>query len=294
MPKIDAFREILQTNAPTSSLTWLRLGGPIEYLARPRSERELLELLRAARADALETRVLGDGSAILVSDVGAPGLAIQLSEPAFTKIELDSPRVVAGAGAKLGRLVTSTASAGLGGIEGLVGTPGTVGAAVVVNASTADVSLGQWIESVRVATYDGKIEEFGQDELVFGYRSSNLDVAVVLSVTLRLEPDSAEELTRRLQKIWIVREQSRPNLGKDEGYARAFKNPRGRSAAELVEEAGFRGASIGGAAICENNPDLVKTSPSCSSEDVLRLLALIQKQARERLGIELESELTVW
>ena len=294
MAKLDAFSEILQTNVPTANLTWLRLGGPVEFLARPRSEKELSGLLKACQFDGLDVRVIGDGSAILVPDVGAPGLAIQLSEPAFTEIKIDGTSVVAGAGAKLGRLVTSTASAGLSGLEGLIGVPGTVGGAVVANASTTDVSLGQWVESVRVATYDGKTSDLSQDELVFGYRSSNLDVAIVLSVTFRLEPDDAEELTKRLQKIWIVREQSRPHLAEGEGFARVFKNPRGQRAAELVDEAGFRGARIGGATICDANPNLIQTSRECSSDDVRRLIALIQKQARERIGVELESELTVW
>ena len=294
MPKIDAFREILQFDAPTSELTWLKLGGPIEYLACPRSEQELLALLNACQEDGIETRALGDGSALLVSNVGAPGMAIQLSEPAFTDIVVESPRVVAGAGAKLGRLVTTAASAGLSGIEGLVGVPGTVGAAVVTNASTTDVSLGQWVTSARVATYDGKIVELSADELVFGYRDSNLDVALVLSVELQLDPDSAETLTKRLQKMWIVREQARPDLKQGEGYARLFKNPRGERAADLIKDAGFSGASVGGASICQGNPNLVKTSPNCSSAGVARLAALIQEQVRARIGVELESELTVW
>ena len=294
MPKIDAFREILQFNAPTSELTWLRLGGSIEYLARPRSERELVELLVACQEDGIDARVIGDGSAILVSDVGAPGMAIQLSEPAFTEIVVDAPRVVAGAGAKLGRLVTTAVSAGLSGIEGLVGVPGTVGGAVATNASTTDVSLGQWVTSVRVATYDGKLADLTEDELVFGYRDGNLDGAVVLSVELQLEPDSAETLAKRLQKIWIAREQGRPELEKGEGYARLFKNPRGERAADLISEAGFSGASVGGAKVCDVNPNLVKTTPNCSSEDVARLVALIQEQVRARIGVELESELHAW
>lgn len=294
MPNIDAFRDILQINAPTSELTWLRLGGPVEYLARPRSEEELIALLDACQKDGLEARVIGDGSAILVPNVGAPGVAIQLSEPAFTEITVEGTRVIAGAGAKLGRLVTTAASAGLSGIEGLVGVPGTVGGAVVTNASTTDVSLGQWVTSVRVATYDGKVVELSEDELVFGYRESNLDVNVALSVELQLDLESAETLTKRLQKIWIVREQARPELKKDEGYARLFKNPRGERAAELIREAGLSGASFGGASVCSENPNLVKTSPNCSSDDVARLVALIHEQVRSRVGVELESELNVW
>ena len=148
--------------------------------------------------------------------------------------------------------------------------------------------------SVRVATYDGKLADLTEDELVFGYRDGNLDGAVVLSVELQLEPDSAETLAKRLQKIWIAREQGRPELEKGEGYARLFKNPRGERAADLISEAGFSGASVGGAKVCDVNPNLVKTTPNCSSEDVARLVALIQEQVRARIGVELESELHAW
>ncbi|MGI6402569.1 MAG: UDP-N-acetylmuramate dehydrogenase [Thermoguttaceae bacterium] len=294
MSKLDAFRDILQTNALASDLTWLRIGGPLEYLARPRTEEELVELVKACRSEELETRVLGDGSALLVADEGARGVAIQLSEPEFCKVELEPPYVEVGGGAMLGRLVTTTASEGLSGLEGLIGTPGTVGAAALVNASTRDVSLGQWIESVRIATFEGEIVELSKGELVFGYRSSNLELGVVLSVRCKLDPDRPEEITKRLQKTWIVREQSRPELSEDTGYARLFKNPQGELAAELVEQVGLSGAKVGGASLCETLPNLMLTAPPCSSDDALRLIELIQQRTSERLGVELESELTVW
>ncbi|MBQ9371105.1 MAG: FAD-binding protein [Thermoguttaceae bacterium] len=294
MGKLDAFKEIVQQGASTAELTWLRIGGPIDYLARPRSEEEALALLAACREDGINVRALGDGSNILVSDVGAPGLALQLCEPAFCGIEIDSPYVTAGAGAKLGRLATATASVGLAGLEGLIGVPGTVGAGVVTNVSTPDVSLGQWVDSARVATYDGKAFDMTRDEFVFEYRSSNLEGLIVLSARFRLEPDDAEALSKRLQKIWIARNQSMPELKPGEGLARLFKNPRGQSAAELVAESGFSGANIGGASVCESDANLVWTQVGCKSDNVKRLISLIQKQASERAGVELERELEIW
>ena len=294
MGKLDAFDEIIEQGVPTSELTWLRIGGPIEYLARPRSEAEALALLAACREDGIEVRVLGDGSNILVSDVGAPGLALQLCEPAFCGIEVSSPYVTAGAGAKLGRLATATASAGLAGLEGLIGVPGTVGAGVVANVSTSDASLGQWLDSARVATYAGKAFDMSRDEFVFEYRSSNLEGLIVLSARFRLEPDDPDALTKRLQKIWIARNQSMPELNAGEGVARLFKNPRGQSASELIVDSGFSGANIGGASVCELDANLIKTSVGCKSDHVKRLIQLIQPQASERAGVELERELEIW
>ncbi|MDD3589705.1 MAG: FAD-binding protein [Thermoguttaceae bacterium] len=293
MSKLDAFHEIVRTNVPMSELTWLRLGGPVEYFATPRSEAELVGVLKAREEDEIEARAIGDGASVLASDVGAPGLAIRLSEQAFCQIEIDEPYVVAGAGVKLGRLATATASAGLGGLESMVGIPGTVGAGVVSNVTTFDAALEQYVESARVATYSGEIFDLKKDELVFGRRTSNLGNMIVLSVKFKLERDLPEELTKRLQKIWIVRQKSHPNLERG-GFSRMFKDPRGQRVSELIEEVGFPGARIGGASVCEADPNVVIADEGCSSEDVKRLVSLIETQVKERAEIELERELEIW
>ena len=133
-----------------------------------------------------------------------------------------------------------------------------------------------------------------RDEFVFEYRSSNLEGLIVLSARFRLEPDDADALTKRLQKIWIARNQSMPELNAGEGVARLFKNPRGQSASELIVDSGFSGANIGGASVCELDANLIKTSVGCKSDHVKRLIQLIQPQASERAGVELERELEIW
>ena len=172
--------------------------------------------------------------------------------------------------------------------------PGVLGGAAATNASTSDVSLGQWVESARVATYDGRIRELAADEIVFGYRSSSLENAIVLSIRFRLEPEPAQELFRRLQKIWIIREQARPKPLSGEGFARMFKNPRGERAAEFIVDVDMTKASVGGAKLCDANPNLVTTAPNATSEDVKNLVLMLQEKTRVQLGVDLESELTVW
>ena len=293
MSKLDEYSDIIQENASMASLTWLRIGGPIERVAAPRSEEELQGLLRARAEEGIDVRVLGDGSNILASDLGVPGLAIRLVEEAFCQIRIDPPFVTSGAGVKLGRLATATASEGLAGLEGMVGVPGTVGAAATSNVTTVDAALEQYVESARVATYDGKIIELSKNEIVFGRRTSNLGSYVVLSVKFKLTQENPVELVKRLQKIWIARKKSRPELD-GSGFARMFKNPGGLRAAELIEEQGFTGTRIGGASICETDPNLVVADVGCSSEDVKRLVALIEKQVNERSGVKLERELELW
>ena len=293
MGKLDAFNEIIERQTPATNLTWLRIGGAVD-VARPRSERELAELLKACREDGVEARALGDGSNVLIPDDGSPRLAVRLSDEAFGKLEINSPQIVAGAGVKLGRLATAAASAGLAGVEGLVGVPGEVGAGVALNVSTHDVSIGQWVESARVVGYDGVVRTTSRDDFVFGYRGVALANAIVVSVAFRLEPDSPEELAKRLQKIWIARKKQVPELLDGEGVARMFKNPIGQNAAELVDALNFRGVSVGGAKVSESDPNLVVAARGCSHKDVQKLLDAIQAKAREEFGVELERELENW
>ena len=112
--------------------TWLQLGGQVEYFAEPRNEEELADLLKTANQEGVETRFLGTGTNVLVSDSGVPGMVVRLSAPAFCSINPDaaSETISAGTGAKLGRVITSAVYAGLAGLEGLIGIPGTVGGAV--------------------------------------------------------------------------------------------------------------------------------------------------------------------
>ncbi|MDO5308582.1 MAG: FAD-binding protein [Planctomycetia bacterium] len=293
MSKLDAFKSVLERAADAKALTWLGLGGPIEALARPQDQAQLLALLKVASQENVDVKMLGDGASVLVSDVGAPGLVLQLSAASFTELKVDGTRVRAGAGAKLGNLVTTATSAGLAGVEGLVGIPGTVGAALAINVSTSDATLGQYVESAKVATYQGEILELTRDDFLFGYRSSNLENVVILEATFRFEQDQPEELVKRMQKFWIVRKKKTSDL-ENLGYARMFKNPRGQSAAELIDQAGFRGAAVGAARVSMVDPNLVCAEKDCKSDDVKRLVTLIQTQARERIGVDLELEIVIW
>ena len=292
METFAAFKKIVKTDVPLAMHTWLQLGGRAEYFAEPRTEQELLDLLKACRQSGIAVRTLGQGTNVLVADAGIPGMVIRLTAPIFCQIETAAPCLTAGGGAKLGRAITSSVYDGLGGLEGLIGIPGTVGGSVRGNISTRDGDIGQWVDSLRVATYAGEILELTRNDLVFGYRSCSLENAIILSCRFRLVPEEAEELSRRLQKLWIVRKKTQPMGHQGSGWL--FKDPRGQSASDLIEEAGLKGTRIGGAIICDRNPNFVIVEPECSSDDVRRLARLIQTQVRERSEVDLELDLELW
>lgn len=286
------FKSIVRQNVPLAMHTWMQLGGPAEYFAEPRTTEELAGLLKIAQRENLPVRVLGIGSNLLVPDDGVRGLVLRFTAPEFSGIRSEENRVIAGGGAKLGRVITHSVHAGLGGIEGLIGIPGTVGGALVANAGTNNDDIGQTVQEVCIMTDSGEVRELGRDEISFEYRRSSLEEAIILSATLELQREDSLELSKRLQKLWIFRKTSQPIGHQCTGLV--FKNPRGMVAGELIERAGLKGTRIGGAVICERNANFIVAEAECTSSDVLRLIELVQTQVNHRLEIELEIGLEIW
>ena len=289
---LNGLKEIVRQGEPLAMHTWFQLGGPAEYFAEPTNPEELITLVERCREEEVPVRVLGRGSNILVRDEGVPGMVIRLSAAAFCEIAIQKDTIIAGGGAKLGRIVTTAVHQGLAGLEALVAIPGTLGGALHGNAGTHGGDIGQWTTRVTVVTPAGEILQKPREDLEFAYRESSLDEPVILSAQLDLERDDPRELARRLQKQWIVRKASQPMGHQCAGCV--FKNPRGASAGDLIERAGLKGTRIGGAVVSDRHANFIVAEPEVSSQDVLRLIDLVRSQVHERLGIELELELEIW
>lgn len=273
--------------------TRLQLGGPAEFFAEPTTREELVALLRQSRLENVPVRVLGAGSNILAPEDGVSGVVLSLSAPVFCGIDVEDDRVVAGAGARLGRTITQAVSRGVSGLEGLIGIPGTIGGALKGNAGTNNGDLGQWVESVTVIDFNGNESVLSKHEISFAYRSSSLDDVVILSVTFRLEKDDPVELGRRMQKLWIARKTQQPSG--ESASAFLFKNTStGASARDLIEQTGLKGLRIGGASISERNADFLLVAPEGSVDDVVRLIRLVREQVADRTEIELEPAIEIW
>lgn len=283
---------LVREDEPLAMHTWFQLGGPAEYFAEPQNAEELASLVRRCHEEGMPIRVLGRGSNVLIRDEGVPGLVVRLTSPDFCRIQVDGKQVTAGSGARLGRVVTSSVHAGLAGLEVLIAIPGTLGGALHGNASAHGGDIGQWVAAATVLTYEGEICERPRDELVFGYRHSSLDDLVILEARLELESDDPRELARRMQKLWILRKSTQPMGHQCAG--RIFRDPRGASAAELVEAAGLKGTRIGGAVVSDRHANFIIAEPECTASDVLRLIDTIRDQVHSRLGVMLETDLEVW
>jgi UDP-N-acetylmuramate dehydrogenase len=141
-------------------------------------------------------------------------------------------------------------------------------------------------------TQTGEVIQREREDLVFAYRESSLDELVILSGEFQLERDDPEELTKRMQKQWIVKKAGQPLGHQSAGCI--FKNPRGMSAGMLIDQAGLKGTRIGSAEVSDRHANFIVVDSSATSQDVLRLIELVRTRVHERLGVELELEIEIW
>jgi UDP-N-acetylmuramate dehydrogenase len=179
----------------------------------------------------------------------------------------------------------------MGGIEFLAGIPGTVGGAVAVNAGAHGAAVMDRVESV-ITFHQGGTATKNRRELEFGYRYLRLEPGeIVLEALIRLEPAGRDEIAARIQKTIDHRRTAQqvqfPNAGS------FFKNPAGRQAWQLIDQAGIRGATVGGAQVSEQHANFLVNRGGATAADFLHLAALIKEKVRETAGVELEEEVRI-
>jgi UDP-N-acetylmuramate dehydrogenase len=282
----------VREQVPLAERTWFKVGGPAQYFAEPTSLDELLAVVRRCREESLPARLLGGGSKVLVRDEGVAGMVISLSDPAFGEVKVKGQRVTVGGGASLANLITVTVGAGLAGLEPLVGIPGTVGGALHGNSGTHGGDIGQWACRATVMTRSGDLLEREREDLVFAYRQSSLDELVILSAEFELEQEDPNELTKRMQKQWIIKKASLPLANENTGCI--FKNPRGMSAGMLIDQCGLKGERVGNVEVSQRHANFFIAHPDATAREVLQLADVVRNRVAERMGVELETEIEIW
>lgn len=288
----DEFHDITRRDVLLAPYTWLKVGGPAQYLVEPRSVDELRRVIRYAYQAGVPLRVLGGGSNVLVPDAGVSGITLRLSHESFFRVEIAPPLVRAGAGALLSHVMSQSVAAGLAGLENLVGIPGTVGGALHGNAGTRHGEVGQYVRSVSVITASGELCVRSEDELTFGYRSSSINEPAIVEVEFELTPDDPDEIARRMRKLWIMKKSTQPLSFQSAGCI--FKNPRGLSAGALIEQAGLKGTRVGQAEVSDRHANFVITHEGATAAEVRALIDLIRAKVAEIHGVDLDLEIEIW
>ena len=272
--------------------TSMGLGGPADVLARPTSVPDMVKLFALARAADLPVRILGAGSNLLIDDAGFRGMVIAtgtLEEVHFP----GGPMVEAGAGVHFPALVRQTAARGLRGLEAGVGIPGSLGGILTMNAGAYQFSIGPMVGEVEaVSPEKGRVVLRGE-QIDFRYRASSFgENLVVARVKLLLTPDDALAIKRDMNQHMRFRKETQPVGVKSAGCI--FKNPEGDSAGRLIDCAGLKGFSVGGARVSEVHANFIVHEGRARTKDVLALIDAIREKVLRETSVLLETEVMTW
>ena len=287
-------RYALRFEEPLAKHTSFRIGGPAEIMAFPQNKTELSGLLKLCRELELPPRILGAGTNILAPDEGLRGLVICLRDT-FMGLELtDAAHISAMAGMTLARTAMFAARNGLSGLEFAHGIPGTVGGGIFMNAGAYGGELSRRAIRTEFMDYDGSCRIFEGDEQGFGYRTSAFQTleGVIVRTEFALEPSDEATVRGEIQALADRRRASQPLELPSAGSF--FKRPKTGYAAQLIEQAGLKGLSVGGAAVSEKHAGFLVNKGGATAHDVLTLAEEVQKRVRAYCGVELEPEVRLW
>lgn len=269
-----------------------RIGGPAALMALPSSGDELAALARLLKEQGEKPLILGNGTNVLFPDEGLDRVVIKLGSNLST-VSTSGNTVLAEAGATLARVASAALSAGLTGLEFAHGIPGSVGGGVVMNAGAYGGELKEAVTTTWCLDENLNSLTLRGGEHEFSYRHSILSRRdwIVLGTEFTLTPGHPDAISARMQELAARRRESQPLDMPSAGST--FKRPLGGYAAALIDEAGLKGFSVGGAQVSPKHAGFVVNTGGATCGDVLRLMDHIRRAVLARSGIELEPEVRI-
>ena len=284
----------LRFDEPMSRHTSFRIGGPVAVMAFPKSAEELAEILKVSALMDITPAILGAGTNVLAPDEGMDGLVVCLKDCMGGMEQLDETTIRVAAGVTMTRAAMFAANLGLGGMEFAHGIPGTIGGGVYMNAGAYGGEIKDICVSVDVMDKAGNITCRTAEEMKFSYRHSVLEDegGIVLAAEFKLVPTSAEDVKAKMKELQAKRSASQPLDLPSAGSA--FKRPVGGFAAALIDQAGLKGYTVGGAGISTKHAGFAVNVGGATAADVRNLLSQVSDIVFEKSGIRLEPEVRIW
>ena len=293
-------------------MTWYGVGGRARVLAHPAGVAQLSALAARCHEQGVPVYVLGSGANLLIQDQGVPGVVIKLDDPSFSRFKIEGTKITVGAGMDLFKLVLECAKAGLAGLAHVAGIPASVGGAIRMNAGGAFGDIGSTVHKVQVMAENGQVYSRDRDDLVFGYRTTNIVAPYILDVEFDMDRADPQDIARRVMEIFLYKKNTQPMAENSAGCA--FKNPsiivpghevqeeddspppptQRVSAGKLIDQAGLKGHRVGGAEVSQRHGNFIFTHPGCIASDVLALMDHIRQTVLDHSGVSLEREVVVW
>ncbi len=296
MSMITALRAIARDdqileNEPMSKHTTFRVGGPADVMFLPESPEQVVEAIELARGEGMPFMVIGNGSNLLVRDGGIRGLVIQLGE-GMAAIARVGNVITAWAGASLKRVAAYAQASGLAGLEFASGIPGTLGGGCAMNAGAYGGELSDCLIDAQVYL-DGRVQTLSRADMQMGYRTTRplREGGFVLSARFELHPDDPEQIAGRMRELNARRRDKQPLNYPSAGST--FKRPEGYFAGALIEQAGLKGRSVGGAQVSEKHAGFIVKTGDCTAADIIELIHIVQREVKQNSGVSLEPEVRI-
>lgn len=279
----------IRKNELMSAHTTFRIGGPADIFIKP-TVAQIGPVIDECNKNNIPYTVIGNGSNLLVSDEGIEGVVIAITPDMAGQIDVFDDIVIAEAGAMLSSVANAAATASLTGMEFASGIPGSVGGAVYMNAGAYGGEIKDILTSATVLLPDGSVEKWNADRLEMGYRHSILEDngAICLSAEFKLNKSTETEVRETMARLRDMRVAKQPLNYPSAGST--FKRPQGYFAAALIEEAGLKGFSIGGAAVSDKHAGFVINTGGATCKDVLNLMSAVTAKVKEHSGVTLLPE----
>lgn len=278
---------------PMKNHTSFKIGGPAAALCAPKDRQQLRELVGFVQREGVDSWYIGNGSNLLVSDKGLNGIAILLDSGFDGEIELDGTVLLSPAGKKLSAVCAAACAAGLTGLEFAYGIPGSVGGAVYMNAGAYGGEMKDRLLWVEYLAPTGEIVRLEQEQLSLSYRHSRfmeegMQGSCIVRAAFRLQRGEKAAIQSEMDRILNQRRQKQPLEYPSAGST--FKRPQGAFAAQLIDECGLKGFTVGGAQVSEKHAGFVINTGKATCADVLELTRQVRECVQEKTGYLLELE----
>jgi UDP-N-acetylmuramate dehydrogenase len=299
----EHFRQTLESmvsgkvlfDEPTERHTSIGAGGKTDALVFPQSVDELRHIISYLRRCEIPFIPVGNWTNLIVKDGGYRGVIISfqcINHVTLTERNTDQVLINAEAGASLSDIVRLSAGKSLTGMEFCAGIPGSVGGAVRMNAGAYGNEIKDVVNTVNIMNMAGNILEFKREALKFEYRNLEFpEEAVIVSATFLLSKGIKKKIQERIHEILKIRKEKHPLEHRNAGSI--FKNPKGLTAGQVIDALGFKGIRIGGAKISEKHGNFIINTGKAKARDILVLMDMVIKKAREEKGIHLEPEVRI-
>jgi UDP-N-acetylmuramate dehydrogenase len=283
----------VKPNEPLLNHTTIKIGGPADLLIEPSSVDNLKKVMEVIDKNGINWRAIGRGSNLLVSDKGIDGAVIKLST-GLDHLEINETEITVGGGYSLVSLATSISKKGLSGLEFASGIPGSVGGAVYMNAGAHGSDMSKILTKAHILFDDGSIEWLSNQEMEFSYRTSILQKkrpGIVIEAVFKLIQGDRAAIVAQMQKNKDYRKETQPWNFPCAGSI--FRNPLPNYAGKLIEDAGLKGYSIGGAKISEMHGNFIVNSGNATAEDVLSLIQYVKDTIFTLYEVKMETEVEI-